>query len=63
MPNANVIERYLSLSPGEQSIVRSACAAPDPVGSFSLLRLYFPQVTMADVRTLKEYVVSQKPPA
>ena len=56
-----IIERYLSLSPGEQRIVRSACAAPDPVGAISLLRLYFPEITFADLQALKEYIASQKP--
>lgn len=57
----NIIEEYLSLSPGEQHIVRSACAAPDLEGSLSLLRLYFLQITPADLRALKEHIASQKP--
>ena len=36
-----IVERYLSLSAGEQRIVRSACAAPDPGGALSLLDCLF----------------------
>ena len=57
-----IIEEYLALSPGEQHIVRSACATPDLEGALSLLRLYFLQITPADLRTLKEHI-AKKPPA
>lgn len=57
-----IVERYLSLSPNEQRIVRTACFADVPA-AFGLLRLYFPQMTPADLQTLKEYIASQKPSA
>ena len=58
---SSIIERYLSLPPPDQTLVRAACAVSD-ARALSVLRLDFPDVTPAELQTLKEHIASQKRP-